>query len=121
MFARASVLLNEPRWMKIALKAGQATYAYGDFRNNLTLCTGLTGSGELFIELFKLTLDEIWWRRAEEFARMAMPYGKVIDGRDYWPTDTPGLYSADYMYGAAGTGLFFLRTLRPLEFEMPLV
>jgi len=121
VFARASVLLNDPRWLEIALKAGHATYAYGDFRNNPTLCTGLAGSGELFIELFKLTLDEMWWQRAEEFARLAMGYRSVIDGQDRWPTDTPGLYSADYSYGAAGTGLFFLRTLRPLDFEMPLI
>lgn len=121
VFARASVLLDEPRWLDIALMAGQATYAYGDFRKNLTLCTGLSGSGELFVELFKLTHDEIWWRRAEEFARMAMAYRSVINGLDHWPTDTPGLYSVDYSYGAAGTGLFFLRTLRPLEFEMPLI
>jgi hypothetical protein len=120
-FARASILLNDPRWLVVALKAGHATYGYGDFRNNPTLCTGLAGGGELFIELFKLTLDEIWWQRAGEFARLAMGYRSVIDGQDHWPTDTPGLYSADYSYGAAGTGLFFLRTLRPLDFEMPLI
>lgn len=121
VFARASVLLNEPRWLEIALKAGEATYAYGDFRGNPTLCTGLAGGGELFVELFRLTHDENWWRRAEEFARMTMAYRSVIGGLDHWPTDTAGLYSADYSYGAAGTGLFFLRTLSPLEFEMPLI
>lgn len=121
VFAHASVLFDEPRWLEIAIKAGGATYAYGDFRQNITLCTGLAGSGELFIELFRLTQDELWWHRAKEFARLAMDYRTMINGIDHWPTDTPGLYSADYSYGASGVGLFFLRALHPLEFEMPLI
>jgi hypothetical protein len=120
-FARASVLLDESKWLEIALQAGEATYRYGDFRKNPTLCIGLAGSGELFIELFKLTHDKIWWDRAKEFAHMASGYRSLVDGQECWPTDTPGLYSADYSYGAAGTGLFFLRTIRPQEFEMPLL
>jgi lantibiotic modifying enzyme len=121
VFAHASVLLNDSRWLEIARQAGEATYAYGDFRHNPTLCTGLAGSGELLIELFRLTRDTIWWQRARDFAQQASAYKQVIDGLDYWPTDTAGLYSADYSYGASGTGLFFIRTLRPLEFEMPLI
>jgi lantibiotic modifying enzyme len=121
VFARASVALGDSNLLEIARQAGVAAYAYGDFRKNPTLCTGLAGSGELFVELFKLTKDEIWWDRAKEFARLAMAYKASSGGVDFWPTDTPGLYSADYAYGASGTGLFFLRTLRPLEFELPLL
>lgn len=121
VFARASVLLGDEQLLHIACLAGEATDGYGDFRRNPTLCTGLAGSGELFIELFKLTGEEIWWQRAKEFALLAIAYKQVIHGLDCWPTDTPGLYSPDYAYGASGIGLFLLRVLRPLEFEMPLL
>ena len=38
---------------------------------------------------------------------------------DAWPTDEPGFCSADYMYGAAGSGHYFLRLQRPHDIEMP--
>ncbi|MFD0894649.1 hypothetical protein KBB96_05480 [Luteolibacter ambystomatis] len=121
VFAKASAAIGDFDLLEIAAKAGEAAYQYGDFRNNPTLCTGLAGSGELFVELFKFTGDEMWWDRAKEFSRLAIGYKASLPEGDCWPTDTAGLYSADYAYGASGTGHFFLRTLRPLEFEMPLL
>jgi len=121
VFARAAVVLDEPSYREVALKCGATTYAYGDFRRNATQCIGLTGCGELFIELFCLEGDPLWLDRAREFARRAYGYRVELPEGDAWPIDEPGLYSADYMYGAAGIGHYFLRLWRPTEIAMPLM
>ncbi|MBM3279117.1 MAG: hypothetical protein FJY95_13690 [Candidatus Handelsmanbacteria bacterium] len=121
VFARAAVVLGERSYREVALKCGASTYAYGDFRRNATQCIGLTGCGELFIELFCLEGDPLWLDRAREFARLAYGYRAELPEGDAWPIDEPGLYSADYMYGAAGIGHYFLRLRRPTEISMPLM
>ena len=119
VFLRAAQILDEPIYGDTALQAGQATYAYSDFRHNITQCIGLSGCGELFIELYRDSGDSIWLQRANEFADMAMAYRAVLPEGDAWPTDEPGLYSADFMYGAAGLGHYFLRLQRPRDVNMP--
>ena len=117
----AAQLLEAPVYLATALQAGEATYRHGDRRENPTLCTGLAGGGELMIELYRSTRDERWLTRAREFAAKALAYRAIIDGQHFWPTDTAGCFSADFVYGAAGTGYFFLRAAQPLEFEPPLL
>jgi lantibiotic modifying enzyme len=119
VFLRAAQILGAPAYRDTALRAGQATYAYGDFRHNITQCIGLSGCGELFVELYRDSGDAIWLQRAHEFADMAMVYRAALPEGDAWPTDEPGLYSADYMYGAAGLGHYFLRLQRPQDVYMP--
>lgn len=121
VFAKASELLGEPGYLSIALQAGEATYQYGDHRENPTLCTGLAGGGELFVEIYRITRDEIWLERAREFAEKALAYRSNIDGQDFWPTDTADCFSADFTYGASGIGYFFLRVTNPLQFDAPLL
>ncbi|MBT4138748.1 MAG: hypothetical protein HOE48_12575 [Candidatus Latescibacteria bacterium] len=50
-----------------------------------------------------------------------MGYKESLPEGDAWPTDEPGLFSADYMYGAAGIGHYFLRVWKPSEILMPLM
>lgn len=119
VFLKAAQVLDMPAYRDIARKAGDATYAYGDFRYNITQCIGLSGCGEPFIELFRETGDETWLTRAHEFADMAMGYRAKLPEGDAWPTDEPGLYSADFMYGAAGLGHYFLRLQQPGDVSMP--
>ncbi len=115
-----SSVLEDPSLLAVAEKAAEASYRYGDFRHNPTLCTGIAGGGQLFVEMYRVTGDTKWLDRAREFARMAIGYkAATIDG-DEWPTDTADHYSPDYTYGAAGTGHFLLRTLSPNEFSLPL-
>ena len=121
VFARAARIFDDAEFAATAGRAGEATYGHGDRRNNPTLCTGLAGSGELFVELYRNSHDQRWWTRAREFARLACAYKVRLDGQDYWPTDTPNLYSADFTYGASGTGYFFLRTFAPTDYDPPLM
>ena len=121
VFAKATGLLKEPNYLSIALQAGEATYQYGDFRKNPTFCTGLAGGGELLVELYQITREEIWLERAQEFAQKALTYRSIIEGQSFWPTDTTDYFSADFTYGASGIGYFFLRAANPLQFEAPLM
>ena len=119
MFLKAAQLLDVPAYREVARKAGETTYAYGDFRDNITQCIGLSGCGELFVELYRDSGDDTWLTRAHEFADLCMGYRAELPEGDAWPTDEPGLYSADFMYGAAGMGHYFLRLQQPQEVSMP--
>ncbi len=101
--------LGESRLHHAALMAGETTFHAGDFRKNPTLCTGLTGGGELLLELWRETGDLLWLERAHDFGRQILTYRVELPEGDAWPTDEPGLYSADFVYGAAGIGHFLLR------------
>ena len=65
--------------------------------------------------------EERWLRRAHAFAQMALGYRETLPEGDAWPTDEPGLFSPDYMYGAAGAGHYFLRLWKPGKIQMPLM
>ena len=119
VFLKAAEVFQEPRYEEVAVKAGEATYAYGDFRSNITQCIGLSGCGELFLELYRDAQDELWLQRAQEFADLAMTYRVALPEGDAWPTDEPGLYSADFIYGASGLGHYFLRVIEPSAVSMP--
>ena len=52
----------------------------------------------------RVTGKQIWMQRAHDFARRAMAYRiSTLEG-DAWQADEPGVYSPDFMCGAAGTG-----------------
>ncbi len=121
VFAKAAGLLGQPDYLSVALQAGEATYQYGDYRKNPTFCTGLAGGGELLVELYRITMKEIWLERAREFAGMALAYRSIIDGQDFWPTDAADCFSADFTYGASGVGYFFLRVANSFQFQPPLI
>ena len=114
-------MLREPRYLDLARQAGEATYGYGDFRSNYTVCTGLAGSGGLFLELYAATAEVRWKERAYEFARKCIAYRESTPDGDAWPTDARGLYSADFEYGAAGVGHFLLRLLADGKLADPLM
>lgn len=119
-FLDAARVLGEAKYRDIALQAAEATYAYGDFRSNYTFCCGLTSQGELLFKTYQLTADLRWKRRAEEFALRCLEYKEATPEGEAWPTDTKGLYSPDYCYGAAGVGHFFLRLLSDGKIALPL-
>ena len=108
-FLRAWEMLDEPRLLHAARLAGEATYHYGDHRLNPTVCTGLASGGELLLELFRVTGEEAWQLRAREFCEKILSYRAALPEGDAWPTDEPGLFSPDFLFGGSGTGYFLLR------------
>ena len=120
-FLRAAEIFGEPRLREAAVLAGEATYGYGDFRNNPTQCVGLAGGGDFLLDLWQVTGERRWLERAGEFGEKVLAYRAVLPEGDAWPTDAPGLYTADFMYGAAGIGHFLLRLETEGKLAMPLM
>jgi len=120
-FLTAHRVLRDARYLDLAVQAAEATYGYGDYRNSYTVCTGLAGGGGLFVEVYRATGEARWRDRAHEFARLCIAYRESTPAGDAWPTDAKGLYSADFGYGAAGVGHFFLRLLADGRLPDPLM
>lgn len=114
-------VLGDAEYFELAVQAAEATFHYGDFRNNYTQCTGLSGGGELLLETYRATGDAKWRERALDFAHHSLRYREETPEGDAWPTDAPGLYSADFLYGASGLGHFLLRVTAEDPVPMPLM
>ena len=120
-FLTAHRVLGDSRYLDLAIQAAEATYHYGDYRNNATVCTGLAGGGGLLLEAYAATGDPLWKERAHEFARRCIAYRESTPLGDAWPTDGKGLYSTDFDYGASGVGHFFLRLMADGRLPMPVM
>ncbi len=72
-----------------------------------------------FIELFYLTKNELWLKRANSFALMCCNYKKNTPEGDIWTADKEGYFSPDFYCGAAGTGHFFLRLASVEKISIP--
>ncbi len=119
-YVKAAEILGDDAYKQTALAAGETTFQYGDIRENPSQCHGLAGNAELFIELFRLSGDSLWLERSADFAQQAFNYCKEEEDGPLWGADEAGLFSPDFMCGAAGTGHFFLRLSAPDTLRMPL-
>jgi lantibiotic modifying enzyme len=119
-YTKAYEVMGEESCLKTAKAAGENTFAYGDFRNSPIQCHGLSGNAELFIELYRLTQDNLWLERAHDFATRIFSYRITSPEGDAWQIDEPGLYSPDFLCGAAGIGHFYLRLGASDQLRMPL-
>jgi lantibiotic modifying enzyme len=120
-FLNAYRVLGDAEYLETGIQAAEATYGYGDYRQNYTQCTGLAGSGELLLETYRATGDGKWKDRAVDFAHRCLAYRETTSDGEAWPTDAKGLYSADFDYGASGVGHFLLRVCPPEPIAMPLM
>lgn len=123
-FAKAHEALGTgaaAEYLATAEAAGETTFQYGDVRRNAVQCHGLAGNAELFLELYRITRRPLWLDRAHDFARRAFAYRTRTPEGDVWQADDAGYHSPDFLYGAAGTGHFFLRLWRPDEVRRALL
>ena len=120
-YATAHAVLGDAGHLDTARAAGETTFAYGDVRRNPSQCHGLAGNGELFVELYRLTGEARWLRRAGDFAARALAYRRETAAGDVWQGDDPRSVSPDFLCGAAGVGHYFLRLLDPAGVGMPLL
>lgn len=120
-YLAAHRVFGDRDYLDLAVQAAEATWGYGDFRSNYTQCTGLAGGGELLLETHLATGDGKWQARARDFAHQCLRYRESTPEGDSWPTDGPGLPSADFDYGAAGVGHFLLRVTSDQPPSMPLM
>ena len=115
----ASRQLDHPDCLRLAIEAAEATYVFADGLGSPIQCHGISGNGELFLEMYRTTQDERWLDRVKEFADLLPAYrlGGAIGSA--WQSDEPGLTSVSYSCGAAGIGHFLLRADEPDRFLMP--
>ena len=118
-YARAYEALGLQQYLEIAQQAGEATFAWGDFRQSPNQCHGLAGNGELLVELYRMTGTRTWLDRAMQFGELASNYRHQSPDGDLWQGDEPGLYTPDFYCGAAGIGHFFMRLANPEDLGMP--
>ncbi len=117
--ANASHQLGDTAYSRLATEAAEATYAFGDGRGSPIQCHGISGNGELLLEMYRATQDQRWFDRAKEFAGLLSQYRQNGDTGSTWLSDEPGLTSVSYSCGAAGIGHFLLRLEEPGRYEMP--
>jgi len=67
-------VLGDASYLETAIQAAEATFGYGDFRQNYTQCTGLAGGGELLLEVSRTTGRQLWCDRAVNFAEQCLVY-----------------------------------------------
>jgi lantibiotic modifying enzyme len=108
---RFAHLLRIDRYEALARRIAEDTFVkYASVPN---LFEGLTGIGELMLDLFSFTGDEAYRHNAFDIAdtilwfKIEKPDGVTFPGQ--WLMRI----SNDYATGAAGIGLFFARLLRP--------
>lgn len=98
-----------------AALAGRAArmVARGGRSIGTTQCHGLAGSIELLVDMFQETRDRAYLREAHALARLLEPFGVERDGALVWPSESPAIFSPDYMVGYAGVAVCLLRLSAP--------
>jgi class IV lanthipeptide synthase len=108
----AGEYLNDPAYTDAARRAANACVALIPRMDKPTQCCGLSGIGNMLIDLATRDGDERYWQAARAvvaqlLVRSAGPAGHPVFGRD-----TPGEYSASWAYGLTGILSFFRRLAR---------
>lgn len=112
-FTRAYEALGDVAFLEVAEGAAFGAYARGQKQRDPGQSTGLTGSAELFLELYRLTSDPHWLERADEFAALIAACGRPTPDGTVWYPNASGHATPDFAHGASGVGHFFLRVLQP--------
>jgi len=106
LFLRAYQEYKDVRYMDAAIEAAKVTWSRGLLKKGPGLCHGVSGNGYVFLLLFKLTRDKLWFDMAWKFAEFIWSE----EGRKTWDTpDEP--YSL--FGGIAGAVCFFQDILSP--------
>ena len=107
---RCHALLGEPGYRALAERA--AARASSRFSVQPTLFNGLSGLGEMNLDLFQLTGDETYLRRAYDVAESVLLYAVERAEGIAFPGRLLRRLSNDYGTGSSGVGLFLNRLLK---------
>lgn len=113
-FLQLAVVTGEQRF------ADAATLALGgrtcDMRpTNLSLCHGLTGLGEIYLDAYQTLGDRRWLKSAEQVVRVVVATRhESASGGASWSVEDPYTTTADLMVGA-GSVLHFLARFATLD------
>ncbi len=76
-------------------------------------CHGLSGSIEFLLDLYQQTREAAYLDDARTLARLLDAFASERDGGLIWPSESPTVFSPDYMTGYAGVAVCLLRLADP--------
>lgn len=110
VFCRFASALGDDRYLQIATRA--AEFAFSKHAVEPTQFSGLSGIGELMLDLFRCNGQEIYLNRAYAIADTILLYAVERPEGIAFPGRLLMRLSCDLATGAAGIGLFLARLLR---------
>ncbi|XP_044753496.1 glutathione S-transferase LANCL1 [Coccinella septempunctata] len=112
LFSQAYKVFGDPKYIQLALDAGEIVWQRGLVRKGYSICHGVSGNAYCFLELYQTTQDEKQLYRAFKFAEWCLDYKK---NHEEYPPDRP----ISLFEGIAGPMYFLLDMLNPVEAKFP--
>lgn len=107
-FLHASKLDVLPGAAEISARAAR-TVARGARSQGPVQCHGLAGNIEFLLDMYAETKDWVYLAETRSLARLLEAFSREKDGLLVWSSDSPEVYSPDYMTGYAGVAVCLLR------------
>jgi serine/threonine protein kinase len=115
-FLHAARLDNvHPRSLELAVGAARAASRSGRWASPVQ-CHGLAGNIEFLLDVYQGLGDVACLREARSLARLLEAFGVERDGRLVCASESPGVYSPDFMVGYAGVAACLVRLSDPEHF-----
>lgn len=112
LFSAAYKVFGEPRYLQLAVEAGEIVWERGLLRKGYSICHGVSGNGYCFLELFQTTQDDKYLYRAIKFGEWCLNYQKRYEE---YPPDRP----VSLFEGIAGPMYFLLDLQNPSKAKFP--
>lgn len=111
-FLHAAELQVFPEAADVAARAA-LTVARGARWIGPTQCHGLAGNIELLLDAYQTTTDRSYLIEARSLASLLESFASERDGSLVWPSESPLIFTPDYMVGYAGVEVCLLRLADP--------
>ncbi len=111
-FLHAAKLDALPDAADLAARAARTT-SRGARSQGPVQCHGLAGNIEFLLDMYVETGDEAYLTEARSLGRLLEAFSEEKDGLLVWPSDSPEVFSPDYMTGYAGVAACLLRLADP--------
>ncbi|WP_160712809.1 protein kinase/lanthionine synthetase C family protein [Chitinophaga solisilvae] len=121
-FMRAYEITNTPSYKTIAEKAMRA-HPPRVIMNNLGICHGISGLGEVYLEAYRIFRDQEWLDRATWIVEVLQNLKITGENENecYWLADNHMFPTADFMVGNTGILHFLIRYAHPDKLGFPLI
>lgn len=111
-FLHAARLEAFPDAWEIAARAALSA-SEGARWANPTQCHGLAGNIELLLDMFQATGEARWLSRARVLEKLLQAFAVEWEGALLFPSESPTVFSPDYMVGYGGVASCLLRLADP--------
>jgi len=108
-FLKLFEVTGEPAYADVA-RAALNVHPANRRHPNLSVCHGLAGLGEIYLDAVQILKDEEWQHRAQQLAELLIALARTNDdGSLGWIVEDPHVPTADLMVGSGGVMHFLLR------------